>query len=209
MSEYLPVLSVAAFILAALVALGWPWLREKPSRDKAVTAVLVAFFLSMALYLHVGAPFMLRDIAEQQSHQREVTTQLASLQEQAASAPESAEAWAKLGALYIEMERYAEAAEALKQAVQLSEGHPQLILMYGKAQMMAADGKITPEARQSFEMAAMLMPENPDPRFLLAVERMQSGDREGAKEKLSALLPLLPEGAPLRARIQRMLQGEE
>lgn len=206
MTDYLPLLGIALFLLAVLAVLAWPWLRIPATREKAVVSVLVALFLSLALYLHVGSPFLQPELENQKQKHAQVTDAVEKLQARLRQDGDDVALWAQLGAAYIEMEHYPQAVAALKKAVQLSEGQPQLVLMYGKAQMLAADGKITAEAKQAFELAALLMPDNPDPLFLLALERMQAGDRSGARERLQALLPLLPEGIPLRGRIEQMLK---
>lgn len=207
MMDYLPLILCAAIILAALIWIAFPWLKASEHRDKTVTAVLVLFFLSLALYLSVGAPFQVRELSQQQKEHATLQAQLSALENKAVGEA-GAEHYAALGAAYIRTEQYDKASTALKEAVKHSEGQPELILMYGKAQMMAADGQITEGARQAFEIAAKLMPDNPDPAFMLALERMQAGDKEGAREKMRALLPKLPEGIPLRKMIEQQLKEE-
>ncbi|MBM3617769.1 MAG: hypothetical protein FJX23_04410 [Alphaproteobacteria bacterium] len=207
MAVYIPLLICAAIILAVTVWIALPWLKSTTHRDKAVASVLVVFFLSVALYLSVGSPFQVNEIAQQKQEHTDLLAQLTKLEKETASEA-GAEHYAALGAAYIQTEQYAKAATALKEAVKHSEGQPELILMYGKAQMMAADGQITEGARQAFEIAAKLMPDNPDPAFMLALERMQAGDKEGARERMRALLPMLPEGIPLRRMIEQQLKEE-
>lgn len=194
---YLPfaVLALSLSVLAVLAA--WPWLRRRETRDKAAMLCTVGVSLALALYLHLGSPFTVRDIARQQQENLELLARIAELEARHVE-DRDALAWAELGAGYMVTERYADAAEALRHAVVASEGDPRLVMAYGKAQMLAADGNITEGARQAFIIAARLMPDNPEPSFLLAVERMQAGDRDGARQRFRELLPRLPEGAPLR-----------
>lgn len=208
--SYLPLILIAAVMTAALLWTAWPWLRHKQGRDKAVTLCLAAGMLALALYLYLGSPFTLQGIAAQQAQHKQTATHIATLEaRQQEQGGLSAKDWATLGAAYMTTEQYAQAAEALREAVVASEGEPHLIMAYGKAQMLAADGAITEGAKQAFILAAELLPENPEPRFLLAVERMQAGDKAGAREHFALLLPQLPPQAPLRRVIESRLQEME
>lgn len=208
--SYLPLILIAAAMTAAMLWTAWPWLRQKQGRDKAITLCLAAGMLALALYLYLGSPFTLQDIDVQQAQHKQTATHIATLEaRQQAQGELSAKDWATLGAAYMATEQYAQAAEALREAVVASEGEPHLIMAYGKAQMLAADGAITEGAKQAFTLAAELLPENPEPRFLLAVERMQAGDKAGAREHFALLLPQLPPQAPLRRVIESRLQEIE
>lgn len=208
-SVYYPILLVAAFLFAAIAYSAWPWLKQKIQRDKAATLVATTFFLALALYLHLGSPFQLADIEQQRSETHAAIARVAELESMRQTAEMDALKWAELGAAYMGMEQYTQAAEALRHAVSASEGDPNLIMAYGKAQMLAADGQVTQGAKEAFEMASMLMPQNPEPFFLLAVERMQAGDKPAAHALFAELLPKLPEGAPLRATIEAQLESKE
>lgn len=211
MAIYLPLLAIGLCLAALAVLLAWPWLRQPHSRDKAVMLCIVGTLLSLALYMAVGNPFALGQIAAQQSFNHTLLARIDTLNSelQAAKEPDSAahaEKWVELGAAYMQAERYADAENAFRHAVLASAGEPHVIMAYGKAQMLAADGKVTEGAEQAFTLASTLMPDNPEPLFLLAVGKMQVGDREGARALFEALLPKLPEGAPLRQRILEQLQ---
>lgn len=193
------VLSVAAIL--------WPWIRQKETREKAIVAALVMVLLSAALYLHLGAPFAAQHIAAQQVQNATTVARMQALQDASTSRNLSATEWAELGAAYMEAERYAESAEALRRAVTESGGDADLIMAYGKALMLAEEGTVTQEAARAFEMAATLMPENPEPEFLLAVGAMQSGDKEAAQTRFARLYDMLPPQAPLRSIIRARLDA--
>lgn len=199
---YLPVLLCAVAILSVLLAIAWPWLKQPGHRESAGVAIATVFFLSLALYLSVSDPYRVESLEIQQMQNRDLRSKITELE----AAPLNTESAAKLGAAYIEAGLYAKASIALKEAVKLSEGEPQIILLYGKAQMLEADGKITEGARQAFEIASKLMPYNPDPQFMLALERMQAGDKQGARKRMKDLLPILPDGAPIKHMIQQQLK---
>lgn len=206
MADYYPFFILASVVIAAAIAIGWPWIRRRETRDIAALLVAVSVFMSLALYLLTGSPFAVRPIAERQEQNAALLRQIA---EFSASPNDTAQKWAQLGAAHMQLEQYKQAEEALRRAVLASEGDPNLIMAYGKAQMLAADGTITEGAKQAFTLASKLLPDNPEPLLLLAVERMQAGDKEGARALFKQLLPKLPEGAPLRRRIEERLKETE
>lgn len=201
MTDYLPFLLITLVIIVIAVAVGWPWLRQRKSRDVAALLTILSVTLSLALYLAVGNPFAVPAIAAYQDYNARLLQQIAQLN----ASGDSPKKWALLGEAHMELKQYAQAVEALRRAVLASEGNPDLILAYGKAQMLAADGKVTEGAKRAFILASKLSPDDPEPLFLLAMERMQAGDQEGARALYTQLLPRLPEGAPLRKRIEQQL----
>lgn len=212
MAEYFPLLMIAALLAGASIVIAWPWLRQKPTRDRAMMLCAVTMFLSLALYMAVGSPFALPQIAAHQQSNTQMQRNITNLKSDLSSADTTdkavmAESWVKLGGGYMQLEQYDKAQEAYRQAVLASEGEPHVILAYGKAQMLAADGEVTQGAQTAFRMAADMLPNDSEPLFLLAVGKMQAGDREGANQLFAELLPRLPEGAPLRARILRRLSS--
>lgn len=214
MAIYFPLLAIALTLFAISVVLAWPWLCSSQSRDKALMLCVVGTLLSLALYMAIGSPFALGQIEKEQSFNNALVMRITSLTNEleAVKDPDSAiyaEQWVELGAAYMQIERYADAEDAFRHAVLASEGDPRVIMAYGKAQMLAADGEVTEGAQQAFVLASTLMPDNPEPVFLLAVGKMQSGDKEGARALFKELLPKLPEGAPLRHRILMQLQNAE
>lgn len=208
--EYVSLSLIVIAMVGMMLWAAWPCICVPESRDKTVTLCLSTGMLVLALYLYLGSPFKLDDIAAQQAKHGQTATHITTLEaRQQEQGGLSAKDWATLGAAYMMTEQYAQAAEALREAVVASEGEPHLIMAYGKAQMLAADGAITEGAKQAFTLAAELLPENPEPRFLLAVERMQAGDKAGAREHFALLLPQLPPQAPLRRVIESRLQEME
>ena len=61
------------------------------------------------------------------------------------------------------MRDYPQAAEALRQAVGLSQGDARTLAAYGEALTMVAGGNVTPEAEAAFQKAVEAMPIRPAP----------------------------------------------
>lgn len=202
MQDYVTFILVAAALLFSAVFIAWPWLRARESREQAVTLTLVCVFLSLALYLFVGSPFEIPLIQRRQEALRAWQTRTVGLEKSAKSAAE----WTELGELYLQLEAFPKAVAAFRRAVLASGGDVDVILAYAKAQMLAADGTVDTGAKEAFSMAANIAPENPEPLFYLAVERLQAGDKPAARALFSALLPKLPEQAPLKRRVRMQLE---
>lgn len=118
--------------------------------------------------------------------------------------PEDAEGWRMLGWSRFELGDHAGAAQAYARAVALAPGSAAYLSALGEAQVMAADGAITPAARASFRRALAADPTDARARYYLAAARDQDGDTRGAIEdwlKLVAEDPAAPWVADLRSII--------
>ena len=214
MATYFPLIIIGLGLAVITITLAWPWLKQPKSRDKAVMLCIVGTALSLALYMAIGNPFTIQEIQKQQSFNSTLMARINSLKNEleVSDTPDSeanAGKWMELGASYMQIERYENAANAFRHGVLASNGDPRVILAYGKAQMLAADGEVTEGAERAFLMADALMPDNPEPLFLLAIGKMQAGDRDGARTLFKELLPKLPEDSPLRQQILMQLQKSE
>ncbi|CAI8055275.1 Cytochrome c-type biogenesis protein CycH [Geodia barretti] len=91
------------------------------------------------------------------------------------SDPGNLEGWLLLGRSYVVLQRYPEAADALRQAAALSGGDPEVLGMLGEAIVWANDGVVVPEAVRVFRQALETQPDDPVSRFHLALARAQAG----------------------------------
>ncbi|MCH2546069.1 MAG: hypothetical protein MK052_00450 [Alphaproteobacteria bacterium] len=204
---------IAAFIVIIITLAAWPWIKNPQTREKSIVFSLVGALLSLALYMFVGSPYQQEHIEDKQHNNTELIGQITQLSDalsmaEAPDDPSYASQWIKLGAAHMQLEQYDAAAEAFRHAVLASEGQPEIILVYGKAQLLAADGVLTPSAEHSLKMASRLMPDNPEPMMLIAMGHMQNGETDAAREMFKKLLPLLPESAPLRQRLMQQMPEE-
>lgn len=197
-------LSAAAVAIASIFAATiWRTTRNTLSlRARTMTVSMVFLLLapaSIALYLHQGA-YGIADALSARAARFEILDAQIVRTENATGSPEK---WLSLGALLIERERFADAAAAFKKAVLSSKGDPAAILLYAKAQVLAAGGKVTPEAKRDFEMAHRLRPDEPEAELFLAVAAAQNGDAAQAKTMLERLSRRLPADHPLQSIIAR------
>ena len=109
--------------------------------------------------------------------------------------PRDREGWVLLGRSYMTLRDYAKAAEAMRQAVALSQGDPRTLAAYGEALTMAALGSVTPDAVAAFEKALRAMPGEPRARFYLGLAAQQRGQPVAALERWVSLEADTPVGA--------------
>jgi len=117
-----------------------------------------------------------------------VATMVARLEQRLADNPDDIQGWATLGRSYIVLGRPEDALAALDRALALNDEVPFLHSARGEALTLAADGMVTPAAREAFDRALALDPEDARARFYLALGREQEGDVQGALDDLVVLL---------------------
>jgi cytochrome c-type biogenesis protein CcmH len=169
----------------------------------AAFAVVLVPAGAFGLYLVLGTP----GIPDQPLAAREqpgstaaggvtLETAVANLAERLQANPDNAEGWILLGRSYVTLERYPEAAEAFRHALQLNGVEPDLAAAYGEALVAAADGQVTPDARKAFQDALGSAPDNPKARYYLALDKAQQGDLKGALQGWVDLVKIAQSDAP-------------
>ena len=103
------------------------------------------------------------------------------------------------------MGRAADAERAYRNAIDLLGSTEPRQTGLGQAIAAGAGGIITAEARAAFEAATAADASAPEPRFYLALAAEQEGDRDGAAERLRALLADAPADASWRAAVEATL----
>ena len=116
------------------------------------------------------------------------------------SEPDNLEGWLLLGRSYVVLQRYPEAADALRRAATLSGGDPEVLAMLGEAIVWANDGLVVPEAVGAFRQVLDAQPEDPAARFHLALAQAQAGEVREAYDMWLALAADTPADARRRMR---------
>ena len=122
------------------------------------------------------------------------------------SDPDNLEGWLLLGRSYVVLQRYPEAADALRQAAALSGGEPDVLGMLGEAIVWANDGVVVPEAVRVFRQALETQPDDPVSRFHLALARAQAGEVREAYEIWLALAADTPADAAWRGDLEGLIR---
>ena len=156
----------------------------------ATTAVLLLPVAAWLLYARLGSPGLpdqpfaeraaaARPVAEAAPH-LDIGEALAKLSAHLKEHPDDLRGWLILARAELRLGRYPEAVEAYRHAVDLSGRRADIVGDWGEAQVLAADGTVTPAAREAFE-AGLGDPETaPRARYYLALAQLQHGDTKAA-----------------------------
>ena len=198
-----------------------------PSRRMLMVVVLVFFVPAAALlaYMLAGSPTAPNQpyadraderLAAQQAREKEAARpagqasgqhegmgeMVTRLEQRLKDNPRDLEGWVLLGRSYLVTREYPKAAEALRQAVGLSQGDARTLAAYGEALTMAADGAVTPDALDAFEKALERMPGEPRARFYIGLSASQREDFEAALRTWVSLEADTPSGAGWEALLK-------
>jgi cytochrome c-type biogenesis protein CcmH len=158
----------------------------------ATAAVLLLPFAAWALYAVLGSPAMpdqpyaaggpspaAAENAGQAPHV-DMAQAVQQLTTHLKEHPEDLTGWVLLARSDMSLSRFQEAADAYKQAVDLSNKRADILGDWGEALVLASSGSVTPAAKEAFE-AGLKDPElAPRSRYYLALAQVQQGDTKGA-----------------------------
>jgi cytochrome c-type biogenesis protein CcmH len=183
-------LAVAVPVAAALIyaSLGRPWEPDHPRAARLAQA-------------GQAAPAPAGDAPQQ-----DIASMAEKLRQRLAQNPDDARGWSLLGRTYWELGRFADAADAYRRAIDQGQGDDAgLQMAYGEALVYAAEGLVTPVARQVFNELRTAAPGHAGARYYLGLARLQDDDAQGAYQAWLALARDTPAGAPWIDPLRRRL----
>ncbi|MBM3518201.1 MAG: c-type cytochrome biogenesis protein CcmI [Alphaproteobacteria bacterium] len=170
-----------------------------------VAALLLAFVpgFALGLYLWRGAP----EVPSQSAADRAaasvampdapaVDPAVAGLAARLEREPNDLDGWLLLGRSYVVLGRYDEAVGAYERARALALDNVGLWGALAESMVLAADGTVTPTARQLFDAILAKEPTNPAARFYAALAAAEAGDQDAAFAGWLALARDAPDDAP-------------
>ena len=173
------------------------------ARREWITPVAVAVVTPAAavgLYLWLGSPgapdMPLAQRAQEMQQVQHMEAAVLQLAQRLSNDPSDLEGWAMLGRGYMAMNRYADAANAFRQAKERGLDSAEVNASLGEALTADNGGVVTASARTAFEQALQQAPREPRSRYYLALASYQAGDPEGAFQGWQALLRESAEDAP-------------
>jgi len=116
--------------------------------------------------------------------------------------PDNHEGWFMLGTVYRGSERFTQAAQAFRRAMELEPRNADYTAYLGEALLLAGGATPPPEAERLFRRALALQADNPQARYYLATLKDLRGDHRGALDELIALLREAPAGAPWAPQVR-------
>jgi cytochrome c-type biogenesis protein CcmH len=184
------------------------------ARPLALAAAIAAPILALALYVEFGSPqipgepFASRVATDAGAKARvELTQRVAALAQRLQQNPDDLEGWNLLARSLSALERYGETVTAWRQIVRLTGGNPDASSALGESLVQAANGTVTPEARETFERVRGVAPFDARAMFYLGLAEAQAGNGAAALQIWTDLAAVSPENAPwlptLRERMRQ------
>lgn len=180
------------------------------ARRAAVASALVGIpVIALSTYLALGRP----DLPGLPQAERMATAldrsdydaMVAQVEAHLAQNPSDAQGWLVLAPAYRGMGRYGDAAGAYSRALALVPETPELLSDLGEALVLADEGLVSAKARDAFQQALGLDPENTKALFYVAMADRQDGRHELALAKWQTMLDGAPDDAPWRPAVERQI----
>ncbi len=189
-----------------------------PAPVKSSTATMVTAICTLVLvpvlaatgYMALGNPDR-PDMPLQARMMADPSTQsidelIARAEARVQNSPNDARGWLVLAPVYMRLGRPQDAVNAYKNIIRLSGSKPEYESALGEAITNAANGMITAEARNHFEIALNADPNDAKSGFFLATALGQDGKHKESIAAWQALLAKSPKDAPWVAPARREMQ---
>ena len=181
-------------------------------RMAAIGALVVIPAIALGLYGRIGSPSLPDQPLTARLQQKPETMQLADalsrIEAHLAANPDDGRGHEIVAPVYLRMGRADDALRAYENAIRLLGENAARRTGRAEAQVYAASGVVTADARKDFEAAVALDPKQNVARYYLGLAAEQDGDRKKALAIWTQLLGEAPPGASwakgLRARIAEL-----
>ena len=204
-------------LVAAEAETGDPAPPARDGRAAALALVVVVSVGALGVYLHLGSPELpgqplaerrdaLHAAAGQRADMERLITRLADKMKQS---PDDLEGWILLARSYRSQNRFSDAAEAFRRAVDLSDRRADVLAAYGEARVLARNGTVGPEDHAIFKEILAKDPREPRARFYIGAFQAQQGDLKGALQSWIDLLAVSPADAPWLEEVRGQVRNAE
>ena len=181
-----------------------------------IAFIAVAIALPLAAvggYLIYGSPRLpdqpLAARLTDPAKEKDVSVLVARVEARLRAHPEEGEGWDAIAPIYLAGRRYADAAEAYRQAIQLLGPEPKRLSGLGQALVLEQGGIVTEPARLALEEALKRDGSLVEPQILLAVAKEQEGNYEAALEDWRGLLDRQGGNKSWRAMVEQRIANAQ
>ncbi len=161
------------------------------SRVPTILAILLPV-AALGLYIGLGSPSLpgqphaLRSAANEGKSQVELM--ISKVEMRLAEAPEDGNGWDVIAPIYLNLERYAKAAQAYANANRILGETPKRLAGFAQSEILANNGIVTPNARTAAERLLLLEPKRLDAKLWLTLAKEQDGQLDAALADYATLL---------------------
>ena len=155
-------------------------------RAPLIGGIVAIAALTLGLYAMLGSPDLpgqpLAGRSDVAAQQLDLDTAVARIEQQLTANPDDVRGWTVIAPVYLEMGRYADAANAYRRVIELDGATPDLQTSLAEALMLAAGGEGSPEAMELLRSAAASDPQHVRSRLYFAAELMRLQDYPAAAQ---------------------------
>jgi cytochrome c-type biogenesis protein CcmH len=192
---------------------------EKPASDTsslwrrrttAVAALVLMPIGALLVYLTLGSPQLpgepLATRLRAPNQNRSIENMIAQVEDHIQKNPDDGRGWEVLAPVYMRLGRYDDAVRAWRNTIRLNGSSSPREADLGEAQVAAANGVVTADAKAAFDRALKLDGNNVMARFYLGMAADQDGRHADAEKIWRALLASAPPGAPWIEVVRRAIE---
>ncbi|MGD8936058.1 MAG: c-type cytochrome biogenesis protein CcmI, partial [Thiogranum sp.] len=178
----------------------------------AILLVVLVPAMAVGLYQQIGTGGAVQAIAAAESGtpsmpgKHSLEAMVALLAEKMQKDPGNVEGWTLLGRSYVAMNRFNDAADAYRHALQLSANDPEVLSSYADVLVAVNNGAFTDEVGQLLDKALAVDPHHPKSLWLRGHWRFRHNDYAGAIEDWKAVMLALPPGDENLATIEQQIR---
>ena len=186
-------------------------------RATVIAVALAAPLAAVALYMHLGSPTVpdrplaarpqMPTAAQAVEHSQEMTDMVEKLAARLKQSPADAGGWLLLARSYVTLDRYQDAADAFRAALQYGERLPDIVAAYGEARVMASGGKVDDETLAMFDEVMDKTEVDPRAWFYGALGRAQRGNLPEAMQLWYDLAVVSAADAPWLPDLEERING--
>lgn len=177
---------------------------EAAARRRRRAIAIVAFILlpagAMLLYLTLGSPQLpgqpLAARLQVPDQANSIASQITRVERHLEQTPDDGRGWEVIAPVYMRLGRFDDAVRALRNAIRLNGPSSEREAEFGEAQVAAANGVVTAEAKDALERALALDGQNVMARFYMGMAADQDGRHADADKIWRELLASAPPDAP-------------
>jgi cytochrome c-type biogenesis protein CcmH len=169
-------------------------------RATAVAAFILLPAGAVLLYLTLGSPQLpgqpLAARLQVPDEANSIASQIARVERHLEEKPDDGRGWEVIAPVYMRLGRFEDAVRAWQNVIRLNVPSSEREAAFGEAQVAAANGVVTADAKAAFEHALALDGQNVMAHFYMGMAADQDGRRADADKIWRELLASAPPGAP-------------